>query len=354
VPQDSRGGCGLRGRHLYAGAFIAAVALLLVPAGASAASPVLEFVVPGHSLPVSFTTESAAVNAEMAGVESLVHCTASHGQGEITGPRSTVSEYRLTGCVTERGSEQKCQSAEAEEEGEIKTDRIEAELVYVDQARHEVGMLLNPGGGTYIAFKCGGVSAVGRGPFLAPVSPINQEATSFTATLAQLDSVQMPDAYENEKDELLQAIPTGSKGPSKFVPTGVEAAFTVHPIVPVEIKAVTVQELEAKQREAEAKKQEEALKKAEEHAKQVAEEAKKHEEELNAQIAAGKKHQEEEAAANKKREEEKKAKSQSAVRAQLLARALRECKKQPKKRRARCVASAHEKYGVRTEKDRLA
>jgi hypothetical protein len=287
VPQGSRGGRLLRGGRLCAVGFIAALVLLLVPAGASAASPVLEFVVPGHSLPVSFTAESGAVSAEMAGLESLVHCTASHGEGEITGPRSTVSEYRLTGCVTERGSHEKCKSAGAGEE-EIKTGPIDAQLVYIDQARREVGVLLNPGGGVYIAFECGGVPAEGQGAFLAPVSPINQEATSGTATLDQLESVQTPDEYENEKGERLQAIPTGRKGTNKFVPTGVEAAFTVHTSVPVEIKAITAQEIEAKE---EAKKQEEALKKAEEHAKQVGEEA------------AAKKHSEEEAAKKKAEEE---------------------------------------------------
>ena len=245
--------------------------------------------------------ESGAVNAEMAGFESLVHCAASHGEGEITGPRSTVSEYRLTGCVTERGSHESCKSAGANAE-EITTGPIDAELVYIDQARHEVGMLLNPGGGTYIAFECGGVSAEGRGSFLAPVGPIDQASMSFTATLNQLDSVQTPDEYENENGEPLHAIPTGRKGTGKFVPTGVEAAFTVRPSVPVEINAVTAQEIEAKQHE-------------------------------------------EEAAAKKKREEEEKAKSKPLTRAQLLARALRECQQQPKKRRARCVASAHKKYG---------
>jgi hypothetical protein len=315
--------------------------LLLVPAGASAASPVLEFVVPGHSLPVTFTTESGPVTAQMAGFKILVYCSASFGEGEITGPRSTISKYRFTGCVAGKGSSTQCKSAEAKNEEEITTGSIEGDLVYIDEAKHQVGILLNPGGGTYISFECGGESAEGKGPFLSPVSPINQEATSFTATLNQLDSVQTPDEYENEKGERLQAIPTGKRGSNPLVPTGVEAAFTVHPSVPVEIKAITVQEIEAKLHEEEAKKQEatlkkqeEALKKAEEHAKQV-EEAKKHEEEANA-------------AAKKKQEE--KAKLHPPTRAQLLTRALRECKKLPKKRRARCVASAHKKYGANADK----
>lgn len=326
-----------------------ALALALVPAGASAASPVLEFVVPGHSLPIGFTTESGAVNAEMAGFETLVECTASHGEGEITGPRATVSEYWLTGCTA---GGQECKSAGANAE-EIETGPIDADLVYIDQARREVGVLLNPGKGTYIAFECAGKSAEGKGSFLAPVGPINQEATAFTATLNQLDSVQTPDEYEGEKGERFQAIPTGSREGKPFVPTGVELAMTVHTSVPVEIKAVTTQEIEAEQHEEEAKKQEEALqkqeaslkkleealKKAEEHAKQVGEEAKKHEAELNAQIAAIKKRQEEEAA--KKKQEE----SKPPPRGQLLGKALAQCKKEPRNKRAQCRAEAKKKYG---------
>jgi hypothetical protein len=376
APQESRAGQLLRGGRLYAGAIIAAMALLFIPAGASAASPVLEFVVPGHSLPVSFTTESGPVSAEMAGFSSLVHCAASHGEGEITGPRSTVSKYQFTGCVTEKGSHQKCKTEGAEEE-EITTGPIQADLVYIDRARDEVGMLLNPGGGTYITFECGFESAKGTGPFLAPVSPINKQAMSFAAMLSQSESMQTPDEYEGPAGELLKALPMGERGSHGLVTTGVEATFTVHPSVPVEVKATTAQEIEAEQHAEEAKeqeaalqtlqaalrKQEEALKKAEEHARQAGEEAKKHEEELNAQIAgikkheeeeaataAAKNHQEEEAAAKKRQEEKERANSQPPTRAQLLARALRACEKQPKRGRARCVARAHRQYGVRAKR----
>jgi hypothetical protein len=354
VGQRSRGSQLLRGSCLCAVALATAIALLIVPAVADAASPVLEFVAPGHSLPIKFTTESGAVNAEMAGYGSLVHCTASHGEGEITGPRSAVSEYRFTGCVTENGSHQKCKSEKAQEE-EITTGPIDAELVFIDQATHEVGILLDPSGDTYIAFECGGESAEGRGPFLAPVSPINQEAAAFTAVLSQSGSAQTPDEYETLTGEKRQAIPMGRHGSNALVTTGVEATFTVHPSSTVEIKAVTeVEEL------------------VEEHARQVAEEARKHEEEARQHeqkqheeeaiasaaaakkiqeeaAAAAKKHQEEEAAAaNKKYGEAEKPKSKP-TRAQLLAKALRACKKQPKKRRARCIASARKKYGAKAK-----
>ena len=354
VPQEP--GCSrvLRGRHHYAVGLLAVVALLLVPAGASAASPVLEVLAPGHSLPVPFTTEGGAVTAEMAGFQILVHCTASSGEGEITGPRSTVSKYRLTGCTA--GVSQKCKSEGAQTE-EITTGPIDGDLVYIDQAKHEVGVLLNPGGGTYISFECGGEFAEGKGPFLARVSPIDEEATSFTASLNQTDSVQTPDEYENEKGERLQAIPTGKKGTNKFVPTGVELAMTVHPSVPVEIRAISTGEIEAQQHEEETtglqvnlKGLEEAFKKYEEHAQQAAQEAKKHEEEAKAQIAAAvKKQQEAEAAAKKTQEEVNKLRA-SLTRAQLLAHALRQCAKQPKSQRARCVSRAENRYGAKSAK----
>jgi hypothetical protein len=269
-----------------------AMALLLVPASASATSPVLEFVVPGNHLPVGFTTESGSVIAEMANFANLVHCAASHGVGKITGPRSTVSEYTLTGCVTEGASNKKCRSTGASE-GEIRTGPIEAELVYTDQAKHAVAMLLNPGGGTYIAFECGGESAEGSGPFLAPGSPVNEEASVFTVTLSQSGSVQTSDEYEGPNGEKLTAIPMGRHGSEKLVTTGVQATFTVHTSVPVDVRAISTEEVEA------TKHAEEAATKKRQEEQEVA--TKKRQEE---EAAAAKKHQEEEAAASHKREVE--------------------------------------------------
>jgi hypothetical protein len=103
---------------------VAVIALLLVPAAASAASPVLEFVVPGNTFPVNLTTEGGEVTAEgFSG--AVMTCAHSSGQGEITGPRRAIAKYEFTECKT--GSH-KCESEGAEVE-EIKTGLIEAELV---------------------------------------------------------------------------------------------------------------------------------------------------------------------------------------------------------------------------------
>ena len=72
---------------------IAALALAVMPAQAKAASPVLEFVAPGTAFPIGFTADGGPVTAELAGFDSVVHCSDSVGDGVITGPRSTISNY---------------------------------------------------------------------------------------------------------------------------------------------------------------------------------------------------------------------------------------------------------------------
>ncbi|MGH2833918.1 MAG: hypothetical protein ACRDK2_14175 [Solirubrobacteraceae bacterium] len=147
----------LLGNRVGVAALVAALALLLVPTGASAASPVLEFIAPGHSLSeVTVTTESGPVTAEMAGSELLLECAESHGEGKITGPRTVVAEYQFSKCEAHEPSKSnhECNSVGAQKE-EITTGPIEADLVWIDQAKHEVGMLLNPNG--------------------SPISPLNAE-----------------------------------------------------------------------------------------------------------------------------------------------------------------------------------
>ncbi len=333
----------LQGHRAVAAALSCAAVLLGVPAGASAASPVLEFVAPGHSWPVSLTTESGPVTAEMAGSELVLECAESHGQGEITGPRSVVAKYQFTGCKAHelgKPTLHKCKSSGAQEE-EIATGPIEADLVFIDQAKDEVGMLLNPNASPtepYISFECGGVAAAGFGPFLSSGSPINQNVSEFTMTLKRSGSTQTITEYEGEKGEKLQAVPTGEKEKNnERVDTSVEMTVAVHTSVPVQVRAITAAEVEAKQHEEEAT--------AKKHQEEVATAAAKKRQEEEAAAAAVKKHQEEEAA-KKKQEEESKNKSKPPTRAHLLAKALKQCKRdKSQKARARCVLKAEKKYG---------
>ncbi len=312
----------------------AALALTVMPTHAKAASPVLEFVAPGTAFPISFTAGGGPVTAELAGFTSVVHCSDSEGDGAIIGPRSTVSNYAFTGCVAQGGThaDQECKSEGADAE-EITAEEIEADLVYIDQAKHEVGMLLNPGGGVYMTFKCGGELVEASGPFLSPVGPINKEVTSFTATLSESGAVQTPNEYENALGEKRHAIPMGKReGDPTPATTGVELSFTINPSASLQIKAVTAAEIEAKQHEDEAA---------------AAAAAKKRQDEEAAAKAATEKRLEEEAAtaaAVKIRQEEEVRSAQ--LRHAQLTRTLRQCKKAPSKhQRVRCEKWAKKTYG---------
>jgi hypothetical protein len=116
----------------------------------------------------------------------------------------------------------------------------------------------------------------------------------------------------------------------------------------------------------------EASKQKEEEEAAAAAAAKKHQEEeaaarqrqeeaTAAAAAAAKKHQEEEAAAKahaeeeaakKKHEEEARSKQKPLTRSQLLAKALKACKKQSKGKRVKCEATARKKYGSKAKKKR--
>jgi hypothetical protein len=97
-----------------------------------------------------------------------------------------------------------------------------------------------------------------------------------------------------------------------------------------------------------AREAERQAKAAKEQAEAASAAAKKKQEE-EATAAAAKKKQEEEAAANKKREAEK-TKPKTLTRSQKLTKALRACKKESKKDRAKCEKQAHKKYGTKSKR----
>jgi hypothetical protein len=301
---------------------LSALAMAVVPSSASATSPVLEFVPSDGSFPIHFEAEGGEVTAAMTGFDTVVHCTGSEGEGEITGPRSTISNYFFTGCKTQGGSAggAKCKTENANEE-EITSGSIEADLVFINQATHEVGMVLNPHGGVYLEFECGGESVKAIGSFLSPVGPINKVSSSFTATLSRLSDEQTPTEYETMSGEKLQAIPTGEREGHPAANTGVELSFTVLTSASLEIKAVNTAEVEAKRRTEE----------------EAAAKKKRQEEE-----AAAKKRQEEEAA--KKRQEEEAA---AKKRAEQRAKALKHCRRaKSKHKRIQCEKRVKKKYGA--------
>jgi len=302
-------------------ASIAALALVSAPTQAKAASPVLEFVAPGTSFPIGFTATGGPVTAALSGFATEVHCSDSEGDGQIIGPRSTVSDYVFTGCQGVGGSKNgtQCESEGANAE-EIKAEGIEADLVYIDQAKHEVGMLLNPDGGIYMRFECGGESVEASGSFLSPVGPINEETTSFTATLSRSGAQQTPSEYENALGEKRQAVPMATREADPTpANTGVELSFAIQTSASLQIKAVTAAEIEARQREDEA-----------------------------AAAAAAKKRQDEEAATAKALQERQAAEAQlKRVRRILGLAQCRRAHSNSKPKRLRCERRVKKKYRSR-------
>jgi hypothetical protein len=320
----------LRGAWIGALALIAVLALAVGAGEAKAASPVLEFESSSSPLPIPFTATGGPVTAVLSDFATEVHCAGSSGQGAITGPRSALSSYVFTGCEAEGAH---CQSENANQD-EIQTPLIEAELVFINQAQHEVGMLLAPQGNVYMSFKCGGEAVEAIGPFLSPVGPINQESSIFSASLYRFGALQIPNGYEGPDGELLQAIPTAEREGNPGT-TGVELGFTITTGVPLTVKAITAAEVEAKQRDEEA-----AAKKRhdDEEAAKAAAAKKKQEEE-----AADKKRQEEETAATKREEERSKAQG----RARQLSKALKRCRRAgSKQKRVRCETRTKKRLGA--------
>ncbi|HEX4304530.1 MAG TPA: hypothetical protein VHZ54_00695 [Solirubrobacterales bacterium] len=331
----------VRRRSIWIGVLATvAVAVGAIGAGsASAATPTLEFK-PGPlvSFPIEFEAEGGAVSAMLSGFDTEVHCAESEGYGQITEPHRAFSEYAFYGCETIGGSKggQECESEDAEEAGEIWAPHIDAELVFINQATKAVGMLLSPGHSIYMEFECGGENVKALGPFVSPIGPINQESTTFTASLTRSGATQIPSAWETPAGQLFPAVPTGQIGSQPAASTGVELSFTIFTEAPLTVRAITAAEEEARQRA-----DEEAAKKKhdEEEAAKAAAAKKKQDEET---AAAAKKHAEEEAVAKKKVEaEQAKAKQQRA-------KALKQCRKtsSSKQKRARCERRAKKRFAV--------
>lgn len=318
-------------------AMIAAVTLSrpsVQSASAATAVPILEFLAP--SFPVSFTAEGGKVTAVLAGFDTVVRCEGSSGSGELTGPRTALSHYVFTGCETQGGSKggQECRS-EGAGPNEIRSGQIEAELVFINQSTHQVGMLLAPGGGVYLTFECGGEAVRAIGPFLSPVGPVNQVTSSFTATLKRSGASQVANRYEGPNGELLEAIPTGERASEPVATTGVELGFTIDTAIPIEVKAVNPWEIELRRF------LEEPPGLAEQHRQAVT--AQEAAQKLQEEIARA-------AAEQRLREEHALAREQALARkrARIRAKALRRCRKlKPGHARGRCKARAKKKYGAR-------
>jgi hypothetical protein len=351
-------------------AVVGGLALALTPAVADASPAVLEYVPAGQHFPVEFHTTSGPVSVELAGGAGTLDCTASSGIGQITGPRASNLEITYTGCTADAGAV-KCQSTVTE--GEVESGRLQAELVYLNRAKQEIGVVLNPTGEKYAVYECSGspgVEAGASGAILARLEPVNQPGgMTFAESFDQLAGSQIPQEYETASGEKHMATPKSFLGETEYQ-SGTQATDTVTTLEPVDIKVVAglnpIEEAEAKESEEQAreKKFDEASESAQTAQKQQQTEAAEKKLEEEQALAAAEKHgaeaaaastarrsrEEEAKAATRKEQEEQAAKGgqgagKTMTKAQLLAEALTACKKQSKSKRSKCEASARKRYG---------
>jgi hypothetical protein len=137
--------------------------------------------------------------------ESL-SCSASTGEGEITGAKTATGKLKLTGCAI-NGTRCQTQGAMA---GEIVTGTLPVELVYISKERHEAGLVFNFQSSTFASWSCGITNGFGmRLSVIALVTPVNSNVATHTVTLAKTANIgeQNPTKYENGEGQLITAWP---------------------------------------------------------------------------------------------------------------------------------------------------
>jgi hypothetical protein len=118
-----------------------------------------------------------------------VTCTSDSSEGEITPPKNAANVV-----VTYKGCESagvKCNTA-GKAAGEVVTNKVGGELVYVDAGKTKVGLLLKPATGTEFAkFECTAfVKVTVTGEVIGQAKPLNIEQNTGELVFKQTKGVQ--------------------------------------------------------------------------------------------------------------------------------------------------------------------
>jgi hypothetical protein len=203
---------------------------------ASAALPEFYFVSKGQHYSVTGKTE---VVLYVAGEDKII-CKDLNGSGTFTGAKTLTANLALTECAVigiDGGA--RCTTAGAKE-GEIKSEALEAELVYTSKANKEVGIVFNhPAVSKFATFSCSAYKSELKGGVIAQITtPVNKYAWNFTLKFGVSTSgTQVPAQYENEEgkkvtDVLQTTFPVGGL---KEAALATESSFTANESI--EIKA---------------------------------------------------------------------------------------------------------------------
>jgi hypothetical protein len=165
------------------------------------------------------------------GFEISIECSSENNTGEVSGSNAIKNvEVVFRGCVV-LGSAP-CQNTSTP--GEIVVNSLKGELGYINKAKHEVGVLLEPvkKHGTFAEFNCGAeelFTVVGVGNkkegtswedspgvekhggydgIIAPITPVNQMSSEFeqkyTVNLSPFAFENVPNSFEGKHISLLE------------------------------------------------------------------------------------------------------------------------------------------------------
>jgi hypothetical protein len=175
-------------RVRWAGPALVAVFALSAVAVSSASAAKPEWLHAKKALTKAVTVTGKAGAGKLtstAGTE--IKCEANTSSGEIEGSKSAKKiVVKYTGCVE---GTKKCKTTGAKE-GEIVTNAVKGELVYVNKAKTIVGELLKPESGeVFVAPNCGAEIQV-KGELIGEALPLNTESTSGELDFVATNGVQ--------------------------------------------------------------------------------------------------------------------------------------------------------------------
>ena len=225
-------------RSTLRSALVALVTVCAVGAVASASAlastqPQMET---GGIWPVGYTASSGEVTLQTTDI--TVHCSASKNSGEVVNKNGFANVHvTYTGCIAGGWGVCKSKGAVA---GEIVTNSLTANLVYINKATKEVGQLFKPqtAGGAIAEYECGlRVKLTGGVIAKLPNEQVNKIRSSFTWDYRQKTEIQEPSEYEEGTTKISSYLTSNIEPYGLKLRTGEEATETMTFTTAVEISA---------------------------------------------------------------------------------------------------------------------
>jgi hypothetical protein len=231
-------------------AVLAAIAAFAaINAGQAFATETLSFSPLSNKFPVHASVKGGSLTLTQEGEKTIV-CSKSSGEAEITGHKTAKIKLTLSSC----GSGFSTCNTHGAASGEIKTEALPVELVYVSKEKHEAGLDINyqtppAEKGQLVSYECEllGSKQTGygvRGSIVAPVTPVNTDVMTHKAKLAKNATyawIQSPVSYETETGTSFKAFPeVALTSPNTYYEGSVTDELEITSLEsqgPVEIKA---------------------------------------------------------------------------------------------------------------------